>query len=374
MRSTGADPQRRRDDRPGRLFGPLHRPTMLISGVWLIYLVIPASVIFHEQPSAGMRVAGLSVLGVFALVYLFGFGRSEAWLAGRRDLLTAWTIILAVLVIAMIPFAGILALSMVTFVVASIAFTTRPRIAWPVGVALAGTAFTALLVVGRGQIPIVAAIGATLLGSFFVLVMGSIVARMEADDALRAQLSLAQERERIARDVHDVLGHSLTVINLKAELATRLAASTPERAAAEMREVAELSRTALAEARSTVMQVREASLREELAAARRALESAGVAVTAPEPSAANALAGTHAPLFAAVLREAVTNTMRHAQASTCTIVVEPKRLAVADDGRGFDAASRGNGLRGLEKRVADAHARLSVESSPAGTSVTVEAA
>ncbi len=357
----------------GRLIGPLHRGTMLISGVWLIYLSVPAAAIFHLQDGAGMRIAGLGILAVFALVYLLGFGRADAWHANRRGLLVAWSSILALLMLATIPFAGHLTLSLITFVVASVAFTTRPRYAWPVGMLLAGSGFAAMLLLSGGEIPLVTAGGATLLGSFFVLVMGTFIARAEAEDALRTQLTLSQERERIARDVHDVLGHSLTVINLKAELASRLASSDPERAATEMQEVAALSRTALAEARSTVMQVREASLQEELTAAQRALESAGVVVTAPSPAAADALAGRHAPLFAAVLREAVTNTVRHAQARTCTIQVEPQRLVVMDDGRGFNPDARGNGLRGLEKRVAGESGRLSVSSSPSGTAVEVTA-
>ncbi|MDK7741818.1 sensor histidine kinase [Helcobacillus massiliensis] len=357
--------------RPG-IRGPLHLPVMGMAGIWLLYVAFPLIALFTTYPDPARRGIGLAILTVFAVVYLLGFGRSPHWAEGnRRDLLWLWTVLLTVLMIALYPLLFAIAFSLLTFVVASIAFPHPPRIALPVGgaVALVGTAAALLL---APEMPKPAVLGFTLAGSAFVLITAAMTARMEAEAELRHQLATAQDRERIARDVHDVLGHSLTVINLKAELASRLVAADPSAAQAEMQQVAELSREALAQARTTVMRGRESSLSEELAAAQRALTAAGVAVDAPDPSAAEPAAGRDADLFAAVLREAVTNTVRHAEASRCTITVAPGRLQVVDDGRGRGEAADGNGLRGLRRRVTEAGGRVTVESAPGeGTAVTV---
>ena len=96
--------------------------------------------------------------------------------------------------------------------------------------------------------------------------------RRQTAEALQA----AREREQVARDVHDLLGHSLTVINLKAEVASRLVASDPEAARAELEQISRISRTALAEVRSTVTRLRQPDFAGQIRAAARALETAGV--------------------------------------------------------------------------------------------------
>src|SRR5262245_47604542 len=125
------------------------------------------------------------------------------------------------------------------------------------------------------------------------------------------------ERERIARDMHDLLGHTLSVIVLKSELASKLADRDPKRAAAEIRDVETISRNALAEVRRAIHGYRGERLLDELASARKALAAAGVTLT--EDIAACTLGADEERALALGLREAVTNVVRHAQASQCRI-------------------------------------------------------
>lgn len=173
----------------------------------------------------------------------------------------------------------------------------------------------------------------------------------------RADLAIAADRDRVARDVHDILGHSLTVITVKTELAQRLVDVDIDRARAELVDVERLAREALAGVRETVGGLREVSLRRELATARTALTAAGITATLPDPD----LEHRHSELFGWVLREAVTNVVRHSGATHCTVVVTETAIEISDDGHGFGAdATPGSGLAGLRERLADAGGTLSL--------------
>jgi two-component system sensor histidine kinase DesK len=167
-----------------------------------------------------------------------------------------------------------------------------------------------------------------------------------------ARMAVAADRERMARDLHDVLGHSLTTITVKAGLARRLLErGEDDRAAAEVADVERLGRQALADVRSTVSANRVTSLAKELAGAREALRAAEI--TAELPHAVDDVPADLQAAFAHVVREGVTNTIRHSGASTCTIRLTPDSVEVVDDGVGSPADTpAGNGLRGLSERLA----------------------
>ncbi|GAB3964300.1 histidine kinase [Plantactinospora veratri] len=182
--------------------------------------------------------------------------------------------------------------------------------------------------------------------------------------AAQARLAATQERLRFARDVHDLLGHHLSVIALKAELASRLASVDPERAGREAAEVQRLAVAALAEVREAVHGYRAVDLREQLVATAEVLRSSGVrcAVVQPDGDVPEQVAAHLAP----VLREASTNLLRHSRATWCTIEVgrdgDRFRLTVANDGAGPAAPDRhSSGLRGLADRLADADGMLRTE-------------
>jgi two-component system sensor histidine kinase DesK len=184
-------------------------------------------------------------------------------------------------------------------------------------------------------------------------------------------LAKVAERERIARDLHDVLGHTLSVIILKSELAGKLMGRDPQRAGNEIREVEQISRQALSEVRDAIRGYRSRGLEAELAQAKSTLETAGIAVKCE--TAKVALPALQESVLSMAVREAVTNVVRHAQARTCKLRLEQRngscRLEIEDDGRG-SSQSEGNGLRGMRERVQMLGGTLDRDSS-AGTRITI---
>ena len=191
--------------------------------------------------------------------------------------------------------------------------------------------------------------------------------RGNAHRAAQADLALAAERDRVARDVHDVLGHSLTVVTVKAELAGRLIDTDPARARDELDQIQALSRVALAEIRATVSGLRVASLADELAAADSALTDAGI--RAELPDALDVVDPRHRVILAWVLREAVTNVVRHSGATRCVVELDTDRMRVTDDGQGTKVHKEGNGLRGIRERVCAAGGTLTLTTGPTGGTV-----
>ena len=182
------------------------------------------------------------------------------------------------------------------------------------------------------------------------------------------------ERERIARDLHDLLGHTLTLIAVKLDLAQKLLGASPERARTEVAEAKQIARKALSEVRGAVAGYRTEGLSKELSRARRALLSAGVELTdsvlSLEPTS------EHSTVLCLALREAVTNIIRHAQATTCSVQLSSRgeclSLIVADNGRGSRVMREGNGLRGMRERLRALHGELSIASDEgAGTRLEV---
>ena len=167
-----------------------------------------------------------------------------------------------------------------------------------------------------------------------------------------ARLSREAERERIARDLHDLLGHTLTVITVKLDLARRLLSRDADRARNEMLEAEQTARTALAEVREAVAGYRGEGLVAEIRRARQSLLAADVKLTTAL-APANLPPG-HADVLCLALREAVTNIVRHAHATACTVTLVEENgtihFAVEDDGQG-GPIREGNGLRGMRERL-----------------------
>jgi two-component system sensor histidine kinase DesK len=219
------------------------------------------------------------------------------------------------------------------------------------------------------------------LGVFLMIMVGigniSRAALQDKNAALAAaqgevrQFAAAAERERIGRDLHDLLGRTLTLIAIKADLAARLSATDAEKAAAEMRDIAAAAREGLAEVRAAVSGMTGASLAREIAAAHAALAAAGIACEV-EGDAQAIDPGTSAVL-AMALREAVTNVIRHSGARSCRIALIEQRqgleLKVSDDGDG-QAVRPGGGLAGLTSRLNAAGGELAVEGDRQGTRLT----
>jgi two-component system, NarL family, sensor histidine kinase DesK len=185
-------------------------------------------------------------------------------------------------------------------------------------------------------------------------------------------LAKVAERERIARDLHDVLGHTLSVITLKSELAGKLIDRDPQRAGKEIREVEQISRQALSDVRDAIRGYRSQGLAAELAQAKATLETAGLTVQCDAATTVKIPAIQESVLSLAV-REAVTNVVRHAQAHTCRMRLDQQngncRLEIQDDGLG-SSNGEGNGLRGMRERVEMLGGTLQ-RNTESGTTLTI---
>jgi two-component system sensor histidine kinase DesK len=189
------------------------------------------------------------------------------------------------------------------------------------------------------------------------------------------QLAIEAERERFARDLHDLLGHSLSVITLKAELTGRLLPDRPDEAKRHVKELEQVARAALGEVRDTVSGYRRPTLAGELAGARIALSAAGIEMRVRESD--EELPPDVEALLAWTVREGTTNVIRHSGARRCEIAIEPHADGAAacaeirDDGRGVNGGapsggSVGNGLDGLRERAALLAGHVEARTTPGG--------
>ena len=197
-------------------------------------------------------------------------------------------------------------------------------------------------------------------------------ALLEQANAEIERLTQEAERERIARDLHDLLGHTLTVITVKLDLARRLLPRDVERARNEVAEAEQTTRNALAEVREAVAGYRAEGLEAEIRRARRSLLDAEVQlVTSLDPMP---LSPGQATVLCLALREAVTNIVRYAHATECRVVLEEREaaiyFAVEDNGRGGTIVE-GNGLRGMRERAQAMAGTVMVTGSKNGTKVEI---
>ena len=178
-------------------------------------------------------------------------------------------------------------------------------------------------------------------------------ADLHATRAELADLAVAGERDRLARELHDLLGRTLSLIAVKAELASRLSAKGDPSAAAELGDVQRLARQAVRDVREAVVGAHAPSVDAELAAAAAALRTAGITVSVDTTTAR--IAPAHETTIAWALREAVTNVVKHSGARTCRIALAAAEgsttLEVVDDGRGPVGGDAGTGLAGLADRI-----------------------
>jgi two-component system sensor histidine kinase DesK len=221
------------------------------------------------------------------------------------------------------------------------------------GISLSVLAFTSLLCV------------ASCIGSFFFIESFRKNAQLRISHEEIRRLATVAERERIGRDLHDLLGHTLSLIAIKAELAEKLSSRDVESAAREIADVKDIAREALKEVRTAVSGFRAAALEGELAAARALLGSSGVELTASQLD--TALPAEVENGVAMIVREAVTNIHRHSGARHAAIEIQKEGeavvLVVRDDGKG-GITRRGNGLTGIGERVRSLAGTLDIRSAP----------
>jgi two-component system sensor histidine kinase DesK len=353
----------------------------LFSVIWLVFLVDPLQAGWQHRDTWQGWV-GVVATVLFAAVYVVAFAvvRGRALRTGAlASPHGAWVLsAMFALAVVMCLTVGEAALATSVYLTVTAVMFLPTRVAVTVVLLLAG-ATLGLTVVVPGWDPLPSLLLSIFLAAVAMWGVSQLVRRNVQLSLAReenARLAVEEERNRVARDLHDILGHSLTVITVKAELAGRLMDVDPERARSEVADLERLSRDALADVRRAVEGYRELTLAGELARARAALRAAEI--HADLPTSIDVVPGDLRELFAWGVREGVTNVIRHSAATRCTIRLASDSVEVRDNGRGPRDTEwqgrAGNGLRGLCERAAAAGATLMTKAlEPEGFSMQIVA-
>jgi two-component system, NarL family, sensor histidine kinase DesK len=338
----------------------------------LLFLTGPIVDLSRQSLGAAHTAFLLFGLGVFVALYLSLLPPS-AWVTrlGPKA---------ALLVLALLPAIAIVLLAAgapTSFGALFVYFVAAAGLRLPARAAIVVTLVTALAVGVAGSIhgdsgSAVAATVLTIVSIGVLMTAFGRIARanreLHATREELARLAVSEERLRIARDLHDLLGHSLSVIALKSELARKLLERDPKRAAAELDDIQSVSRTALTEVRDAVQGYRRLALAEALETAEAALTAAGIDCDLTDADVA--LPADVDAVLAWAVREGTTNVIRHSGALHCAIrvVTDAERAAVEieDDGHGRPSTDRGSGLSGLRERARRLRGELEAGVAPGG--------
>ncbi len=345
----------------------------LLAAVWIVFLLFPILSIAESSLPVPMRVLGYCLLAAFAAVYLWGFfsfsfalGVNVRGHAGARIPFG----LMLLIVVASIPVLGPDAISFGPFIISYAAYLLSLRTMWIVNALVLATSL------GVAVITNMVGDFIFLIGLLAVLVVvnavnTALIRHSIRSGDLRMDHAILSSQDRMARDVHDVLGHSLTAVSLKAELAERLLDTDVAAARAELSQIRELTAEALESIRATVGGLRRTTLAEELVPVCAALDDAQLHTVLSGD--AQKVHPVRSIVMSWVLRESVTNVLRHAHATTCWITVSGDSLTVEDDGDSLAGSAEGHGLRGLRERarLAEANCRIGT-SDHGGTKVSVQ--
>ncbi|MGC4768904.1 sensor histidine kinase [Micromonospora sp. DT44] len=348
--------------------GTRRQGLMLVAAhtLWLWLLLTPAAAIargqVHPAPPAAVGLV------VFALFYLALVAVPVADLPVRPAVHHAGLVAFALLGVGLaVAYAGgpegWLVLFLYVAAAGAVAFV---RVTW--GFGWVGGSAAAVLVIGvahrlpateTAQMALITVLAGAVTLAFART--ARLVEELRRTQRKLARTAVEQERLRFARDLHDLLGHTLSLVVVKAEVVRRLAPTDPQRVVAEATDIERIGRTALAEVREAVTGYRERSFARELDGVRTALADVGIAVSVKGGDRQLGVEADDA--FGWVLREGVTNVVRHSRASRCDIEVtadtDEAVLTIRDDGVG-GRPQYGNGLRGLTERLAQAGGTLHV--------------
>ncbi|MBV7295556.1 sensor histidine kinase [Corynebacterium sp. TAE3-ERU12] len=354
---------------PDRLTPKERRNTLIYAGGWLVFLLTALPALTAGDAGLGAKALGWAGLLVFIASYLCGmvYPRPVARLP-RMANTTGFMVVMFAGLVMMFPAVGHPVLFNVPYFVALWVFNHTLRTGLGATVVILFCGGLGIWALGGDARPIfllqMLMVTAPLLG------VRLSIEREEMERKHREELFLTQQRASFARDVHDLLGQSLTAITLQAQVASRLIDKNPQAARAELDGIIATARDSLTEVRAAVTEINRTSIREQLLHAREILFAANIRAELPDVDALPKLALEVDRLFAMCLREAVTNVVRHSRARHCVVTLAADRLTISDDGVGF-TSEFGNGLSGLRARAAERNMELSVTNTHPGTTVEV---
>lgn len=345
----------------------------LVAGVWVIFLVFPVLDLLVEDYSLPTRIIGLALIALFAAVYLQSYSKfsskiGQGGTSARRAHVNF--LVLCAIVVLGIPVVGLTTMGLFPFITSFAIFLLGRR--WAIAAYSAVLVLSFALPIIYGQfMDAIFLIGLNLVLMVVYAITVAAIRRSTEAEKMRSDYLLVAEQERVARDVHDGIGHSLTALNLKAQLALRLLDQEQyAQARGELEQLSALAVDALDSVRTTVHGLSRQDLAAELAELRQACNDNNLEFTVA--GSAEQVPMQLRSHVAWILREAVTNVLRHAHASRIVLQLEPEHVSIEDDGDGLQASTPGHGMRGMQERAKQFGASCTVGASRlGGTSVQV---
>ena len=345
----------------------------LVAGVWVIFLVFPVLDLLVEDYSLPTRIIGLALIALFAAVYLQSYSKfsskiGQGGTSARRAHVNF--LVLCAIIVLGIPVVGLTTMGLFPFITSFAVFLLGRR--WAIAAYSAVLVLSFALPIIYGQfMDAIFLIGLNLVLMVVYAITVAAIRRSTEAEKMRSDYLLVAEQERVARDVHDGIGHSLTALNLKAQLALRLLDQEQyAQARGELEQLSALAVDALDSVRTTVQGLSRQDLAAELAELRQACNDNNLEFTVA--GSAEQVPMQLRSHVAWILREAVTNVLRHAHASRIVLQLEPEHVSIEDDGDGLQASTPGHGIRGMQERAKQFGASCTVGASRlGGTSVQV---
>ncbi|MEK3723946.1 sensor histidine kinase [Paenibacillus sp. FSL H8-0034] len=355
------------------------RGSLMFSFVWLIYLIIPINALLHK--SASEMWIGFSVLVLFVLIYLLSY------LDSSRRLLCVMGLFVIIGFFCLHYDQSFIFMGFYTAAIVGMLPTNKQFI-----VGMAAQLVVFILVLFFSGLELNESDMINFIPSMLVMTVMPIVMRgVFRSKELRSKLNMAndeiarlvknEERQRISRDLHDTLGHTLSLIALKSELAEKMISINPERAIQETKDIQTTARAALKQVRELVSDINAVTISEELAHAEQILSAAGIDLHVQGKAEAAEVPPLIQNILGMCLRELVTNVVKHSKAKQCfiecTAAMDPFTLTIRDDGVGtaYSASVKSQtcaGLRGISERLELVEGKLQFHSAPGeGTRVSL---
>jgi two-component system sensor histidine kinase DesK len=354
-----------------------HKNTGLSPYVWVVFYILPFYFILRSSSPYEVAFGIVMIIGFF-VSYVLSFASKRGWPV------YFWTSVQILISITMTVLFGYVYFSLfLAFFIGNI----QNRIGFFIlyGIHLVSTLVTINIGFATQNPILFQQLPFVLISLIGVILLPVSTYNKNRQDKLQGQLEDAnkriselvklEERQRIARDLHDTLGQKLSLIGLKSDLAGKLLTTDPTRAQAEIRDVRQTARSALKEVREMVTQMRGARVEDEMFRVKQILKAAEIDFILEGDPKLHDTALMTENVVSMCLKEAVTNVVKHSQATTCSVTIEPSRtdlvVKVKDDGIGMkDRSYHGNGLRGMKERLEFVNGSLEVVSDQ-GTTVVI---